>query len=68
MTPETAAAFPPGDEAALVDAVEALLADEPRRHAMGAAARALAQERYSWDSIAARLVGIYDGVGAGRAA
>ena len=29
---------------------------------MGAAGRALAQERYSWDAIGRRLVGIYDGV------
>jgi phosphatidylinositol alpha-mannosyltransferase len=67
MTPETAAAFPAGDEAALVDAIELLLADEPRREQMGAAARALAQERYSWDAIARRLVGIYDGVATGPA-
>ena len=68
MTPETAAAFPPGDEDALADAIEALLADEPRRQEMGAAARALARERYSWDSIAQRLVAIYGEVGARLAA
>ncbi len=62
MTPETCLAFPPGDERALVESVAALLADEPRRQAMGAAGRALAQERYSWDAIGRRLVGIYDGV------
>ena len=44
MTPETCLAFPAGDEHALVEAVEALLADEPRRRAMGAAGRVLAQE------------------------
>lgn len=60
MTPETSVAFPAGDSAALADAVEALLADEPRRRAMGAAGRALAQERYSWDRIARRLVEIYE--------
>ena len=64
MTPETALSFPAGDEAALVDAVEALLADEPRRQAMGAAARALAQERYAWDAIARRLVAVYAAAGA----
>ena len=68
MTPETAVAFPPGDEQALADAIEALLADEPRRSAMGAAARALAQERYSWDAIARRLVEIYGDVTSGLAA
>ena len=60
MTPETAAAFPPGDTKALADAVESLLADESRREAMGAAGRRLAQERYAWESIAQRLVGIYE--------
>ena len=61
MTPETCVSFPPGDERALVEAVEALLADEPRRQAMGAAGRLLAQERYSWDAIARRLVQTYEG-------
>jgi phosphatidyl-myo-inositol alpha-mannosyltransferase len=64
MTPETAVSFPAGDVDALADAVESLLADEPRREAMGAAARALAQERYAWNSIAERLVGIYEAAGA----
>ena len=56
MTPETSVAVPPGDPAALADAVAALLEDEPRRVALGAAARQLAIERYSWDDIARRLV------------
>ncbi len=60
MTPETSVAFPPGDEGALADAVVSLLADEPRRAAMGAAGRELMQQRYAWDAIAARLVGIYE--------
>jgi phosphatidyl-myo-inositol alpha-mannosyltransferase len=64
MTPETSVAFPPGDEQALVDAVVALLADEPRRERMGAAGRELAQSRYDWDSIAGRLVEIYEAVAA----
>ena len=38
---------------------QALLDDEPRRVAMGVAARALAVERYSWDDIARRLEEIY---------
>jgi len=66
MTPETCISFPPGDERALVEAVEALLADEPRRQAMGAAGRVLAQERYSWEAIARHLVEIYASV-TGRA-
>jgi len=39
--------------------VAALLADEPRREAMGAAARSLARERYGWPDIAARLEAVY---------
>ncbi|MBV8480288.1 MAG: glycosyltransferase family 4 protein, partial [Actinobacteria bacterium] len=64
MTPETAVAFPAGDEQALADAVAGLLADEQRREAMGAAGRALALDRYAWDGIAARLVGIYEAAAA----
>jgi phosphatidylinositol alpha-mannosyltransferase len=64
MTPETAVSFPAGDGAALADAVESLLADEPRRAAMGAAARRLALERYSWHAIADRLVDVYRAAGA----
>jgi phosphatidylinositol alpha-mannosyltransferase len=59
MTPETAVSFPAGDVEALADAVESLLADEPRRQAMGNAGRRLAQEHYAWESIGQRLVGIY---------
>ena len=64
MTPETSLAFPAGDEHALADAVVELLADEPRRAAMGAAGRALAQSLYAWDEIAARLVEIYEAAAA----
>jgi phosphatidylinositol alpha-mannosyltransferase len=60
MTPETCVSFPAGDEHALVEAVEALLADEPRRRAMGVAGRVLAQDRYSWDAIARRLMKTYE--------
>src|SRR5262249_53470908 len=58
-TGNAAVLVPPGDERALVDAVCELLADEPRRIAMGTAARTVA-ERYSWDGIAARLEAIYE--------
>jgi phosphatidylinositol alpha-mannosyltransferase len=64
MTEETAVSFPPGDASALAAAVETLLSDEPRRRAMGAAARQLAHERYSWPSVARRLVDLYGEVGA----
>ena len=65
LTPETSVAVGPGDERALAAAVTALLADEPRRRAMGAAARALAVERYSWSDIARRLESVYEVVAAG---
>jgi phosphatidylinositol alpha-mannosyltransferase len=60
MTPETGLSVPPGDPAALAQAVIALLEDEPRRRALGAGARELARERYAWPDIAARLARIYE--------
>jgi phosphatidylinositol alpha-mannosyltransferase len=64
MSPETSVTFPAGDEQALIEAVEALLADESGRQAMGLAGRRAAQERYSWDAIARRLVAIYEAAAA----
>jgi phosphatidyl-myo-inositol alpha-mannosyltransferase len=62
MTDETGVLVPPGDPSALADAVSALLGDEARRERLGAAARRIAQERYSWDDIARRLASIYEGL------
>jgi phosphatidylinositol alpha-mannosyltransferase len=62
LTPETAVAVEPNDTGALVEAVCALVDDEPRREAMGEAARALALERYSWPAIAERLEAVYASV------
>jgi phosphatidyl-myo-inositol alpha-mannosyltransferase len=59
MTDETGALVPPGDAPALADAIVGLLEDEPRREGLGAAARKLAQARYSWDDIGRRLAAIY---------
>jgi phosphatidylinositol alpha-mannosyltransferase len=59
---DAALAIPPDDPHALVDAVAALVGDEPRRQAMGEAARALAVERYGWRGIAVRLSQIYERV------
>lgn len=64
MSAETSVSFRAGDEHALADAVELLIGDEHRREAMGAAARRLAEERYSWSSIAHRLVDAYAAAGA----
>jgi phosphatidyl-myo-inositol alpha-mannosyltransferase len=66
MSPEAGVLVPSGDPAALARAVVELLEDEPRRQGLGAAARELARERYSWDDIARRLVEIYELV-SGRA-
>ena len=67
LDPAASVAVPPGDADALVDAIADLVADEPRRAAMGAAARELAVERYSWPRLAQRLEKIYEqvtGIGA----
>ena len=65
MTPETSVAVRPEDPKALADALVALLDDEPGRRALGAAARDLAIDRYSWTDIAERLAAVYEDV-AGR--
>jgi phosphatidylinositol alpha-mannosyltransferase len=62
MTPETGLMCPPGDSRALAEAVESLLADEPRRGAFGAAARLVAIEKYSWEDIGRRLISVYEQV------
>ena len=58
-TPESAVLVPPGDPAALSEAVIRVLSDEGRRVEMGRAARLHAQESYSWDDIARRLEETY---------
>lgn len=62
----SAVLVPPGNAGALADAVIELLTDEPRRAALGAGARKIA-ERYSWDHIARRLVEIYEELAVGAA-
>ena len=59
LEPSASLAVAPGDEAALADAIEAIVTDEPGRERMGSAARELAVERYSWSRIAGRLDRIY---------
>ena len=68
MEPQAGRLVPPGDPAALADAVVALLADERRREQLGRSARTIAVERYSWDTIAQRLVEIYEQLTASRRA
>jgi phosphatidylinositol alpha-mannosyltransferase len=60
MTPETGLLVPPGDPGALAQGLIALMEDEPRRRDFGAAARQVAEERYSWDEIGRRLQRIYE--------
>jgi phosphatidylinositol alpha-mannosyltransferase len=60
MEPEAGLLVPPGEPAALGDALVSLLADEPRREELGRGARTIAQERYSWDRIAQQLAEIYE--------
>ena len=57
--PETGILVPPGDEDALVLGICTLLEDEARRRALGARAREVAEDRYSWGRLAGRLVEIY---------
>jgi phosphatidylinositol alpha-mannosyltransferase len=62
LAPEASVSIPPDDPAALVGAVCSLLSDEPRRQALGAAARTLALEKYAWSDIARRLEVVYERV------
>ena len=70
LEPEASVAVVPDDSGALAQAVCDLVEDEPRREAMGRAARDLAVERYSWPTIAQRFVGVYEsvtGIASGKA-
>jgi glycosyltransferase involved in cell wall biosynthesis len=60
VEPEIGVLFPAGDHDALTEAVVDVLADEPARQRLGLAGRALVQERYAWETIAARLLEIYE--------
>src|SRR4029453_15520992 len=62
ITPETSLAVPPDTPDAPPPAGTPPPADEPRRARMGAAARELAIDRYSWPDIARRLEAVYEAV------
>jgi phosphatidylinositol alpha-mannosyltransferase len=64
VTPETGVLVPAGDAGALNDALVGLLENEPARQRMGASARQMARERYSWPDIARRLSDVYERVAA----
>ena len=59
MTAETGVLVPPDDPRGLARAIVSLLADEPRRLALGVGARRRARA-YSWDDIGRRLLAIYE--------
>ncbi len=50
---------PPGDQAALAEALSGLLADSAARERLAEAARAAAAGPYSWDGIAERTLALY---------
>jgi phosphatidyl-myo-inositol alpha-mannosyltransferase len=68
MEPEAGRLVPPGEPTLLADAVVELLADEPAREKLGRSARAIAQEKYSWEEIARRLAEIYASLTGSRSA
>ena len=68
MEPEAGRLVPPGEPSLLADAVVEMLADEPGREKLGRSARAIAQEKYSWDGIAQRLAEIYASLTGSRSA
>ena len=67
MEPEAGLFVPPGDPAALAEALAELLGDEARREELGRSARVIAQERYSWERIAKRLAELYESLAAPKA-
>ena len=50
---------PPGDEAALADALRELLRDAGARAALGDAAARAAAGPFSWDAVAQRTLALY---------
>ena len=62
MREDTGLLVPPGEPALLAEALVALLSDEARRAELGAAARRLAVERYSWPDVSRRLLTVYERV------
>jgi len=56
---KTGLLVPPGDPAALAEAINVLLADEPLAAEMGRLGRARAETEFGWASIAAQTVALY---------
>lgn len=53
---------PFGDVAALAEAIERLLLDEPLRHSLGRQGQEKVRQHYSWDSVAQRTLDVYQTV------
>jgi glycosyltransferase involved in cell wall biosynthesis len=62
---EAGVVVPPGDPAALAEALSALAADPDRRRALGAAGRARVLADYALPSVAARCASLWRGLAAG---
>jgi glycosyltransferase involved in cell wall biosynthesis len=58
---ETGLLVPPGDVAALAEAIAALVRDPERRRAMGGAGRRLVERDFAEQRIAAQTLALYDG-------
>jgi glycosyltransferase involved in cell wall biosynthesis len=56
---DAARLVPPGDEAALANAINELLADPAERERLAAAAASAAAGRYSWDAVAQTTLALY---------
>lgn len=65
---ETGLVVPPGDSGALAAAMSTLLADEPLRRRLGAAARARVEREFTAERMAERMVALYREVLAGEPA
>jgi alpha-maltose-1-phosphate synthase len=63
---KTGLLVPPGDPAALADAIDVLLADEGRAAQMGRLGRERAETEFGWASIAAQTVALYAELTGGR--
>ena len=59
---ETAELVPPGDAAALAAAIDGLLRDPERGHALGAASRNAMRRSHGWEDTAERFERVYDRV------
>ena len=57
---ETGILVEPGSEEKLAEAIETLLEDEAYRRKLGAKARRLVEERYSWDVVVDRIIDVYN--------